>query len=91
MCGNRITLGKQAVLDWQMLGFEVEVSSRITLNKTQSWAFNEFLAAARLIPQVIEIQTFLGDFDMRLSVVVKGMENYQLIYRDFAFTTYCRN
>ena len=49
MCGNRITLGKQAVLDWQMLGFEVEVSSRITLNKTQSWAFNEFLAAARLI------------------------------------------
>ena len=65
-----------------MLGVEVVVSLRIPLNKTQSCVFNEFFPAVRLIPKVVETQTFLGCVDMRLYVVAKDMENYQQIYRD---------
>ena len=49
-----IILGKEAVIDWQKLGYDIEVSLRITLDKTQNRAFEEFLEAARLIPQVID-------------------------------------
>tara|TARA_B100000963_G_scaffold179055_1_gene155617 strand:- start:208 stop:585 length:378 start_codon:yes stop_codon:yes gene_type:complete len=77
-----IILGKEAIINWQKLGFDVEVSLRITLDKTQSSAFDEFLAAARLIPQVIELQTFVGRVDVRLSVIAKDMADYQHIYRE---------
>jgi len=73
--------GQQAVIDWRALGFEVEVSLRITLDKTQTRAFDEFMEAARLIPEVIEIQTFLGQVDVRLSVIARDMGHYQDIYR----------
>ena len=53
-------LGQELVLDWAALGFEVQVSLRITLDKTESSAFDEFLTLARQIPEVLEIQTFLG-------------------------------
>ena len=36
-------LGQELVLDWAALGFEVQVSLRITLDKTESSAFDEFL------------------------------------------------
>ena len=55
-----ILRGQQAVIDWRALGYEVEVSLRFTLDKTQPRAFEEFIAAARKVPEVIEIQTFLG-------------------------------
>ncbi len=73
--------GIRAVIDWQALGYEVEVSLRITLDKTQSRAFDEFIEAARAIPDVIEIQTFLGRVDVRLSVIARDMAHYQDIYR----------
>ncbi|WP_321831809.1 Lrp/AsnC family transcriptional regulator [Thalassovita sp.] len=73
--------GQQAIIDWRALGFEVEVSLRITLDKTQTRAFDEFMEAARLIPEVIEIQTFLGQVDVRLSVIARDMGHYQDIYR----------
>ena len=76
-----IILGKEAIINWQKLGFDVEVSLRITLDKTRSSAFDEFLGAARLIPQVIELQTFVGRVDVRLSVIAKDMADYQHIYR----------
>ena len=77
-----IILGKEAIIDWQKLGFDVEVSLRITLDKTQTRAFEEFLEAARLIPQVIELQTFVGRVDVRLSVIAEDMPDYQNIYRN---------
>ena len=77
-----IILGKKAIIDWQKLGFDVEVSLRITLDKSQSRAFEEFLDAARLITQVIELQTFVGRVDVRLSVIAEDMEDYQNIYRN---------
>lgn len=76
-------LGKRrAVIDWAALGYAVTVSLRVTLDKTQPRAFDDFIAAARAVPQVIEIQTFLGRVDVRLSVIARDMAHYQNIWRD---------
>jgi len=69
-----------AEIDWRFLGYEVEVSLRVTLDKTQPRAFEEFIESARQIQQVIEIQTFLGSVDVRLNVLAKDMADYQEIY-----------
>lgn len=72
----------QTRIDWRALGWEVEVSLRFTLDKTNPRAFDEFIAAARDVPEVIEIQTFLGSVDLRLSVIARDMAHWQQIYRD---------
>jgi|TARA_B100000446_G_scaffold107142_1_gene100214 Lrp/AsnC family transcriptional regulator len=76
----------RAVIDWRALGYEVEVSLRITLDKTQPRAFDEFIEAARNVPEVIEIQTFLGRVDLRLSVIARDMAHYQQLYRSAILT-----
>jgi Lrp/AsnC family transcriptional regulator len=73
--------GIGAVIDWAALGYAVEVSLRITLDKTQGNAFDAFMAEARTIPEVIELQTFLGRVDVRLSIIARDMAHYQQIYR----------
>ncbi len=78
--------GQRAIIDWQALGYAVEVSLRITLDKTNSRAFDEFLAAARKVPDAIELQTFLGRVDVRLSVIARDMKHYQQIYRSQILT-----
>jgi Lrp/AsnC family transcriptional regulator len=82
MQASGILNGQQAVIDWQALGYAVEVSLRITLDKTQTRAFDEFIEAARDVLHVIEIQTFLGRVDVRLSVIARTMAHYQQIYRE---------
>lgn len=81
MQAEGVIRGNHAVIDWRALGYEVEVSLRITLDKTQSRAFDEFLAEARKAPEILEIQTFLGRVDVRLSVIARNMGHYQQIYR----------
>jgi Lrp/AsnC family transcriptional regulator len=81
MQAQGVILGNRAVIDWQVLGYEVEVSLRAQLDKTQPRAFDEFTAAAREVPEVIEIQTFLGRVDLRLYVIARDMAHYQHIYR----------
>lgn len=76
-----VILGQRAVINWRSLGYAVEVSLRVTLDKTNPRAFDEFIAAAREIPEVLEIQTFLGQVDVRLSVIARDMPHYQQIYR----------
>ena len=73
---------RQAVVDWRALGYEVEVSLRFTLDKTNARAFDEFLAAAREVPEVIGIETFLGRVDVRLNVIARDMAHWQQIWRD---------
>ncbi|MGY6695444.1 MAG: Lrp/AsnC family transcriptional regulator [Roseinatronobacter sp.] len=73
--------GYRAVIDWHALGWAVEVSLRITLDKTNPRAFDDFIAAARQVPEVLEIQTFLGRVDIRLNVIARDMAHYQEIYR----------
>ncbi len=81
MRGGGVLIGQEAVIDWRALGYEVEVSLRFTLDKTQRNAFDEFLTAARDVPEVIEIQTFLGRVDVRLNVLARDMAHYQELYR----------
>ena len=81
-----ILKGQHAVIDWTKLGFAVEVSLRFTLDKTAPRAFDEFQDAARLIPEVIAIQTFLGRVDLRLSVIARDMTHYQSLYRNQILT-----
>ena len=71
----------RAVIDWRRLGYEVEVSLRFTLDKTNPRAFDEFIAAARLVPEVVGIETFLGRVDVRLTVIAQDMAQYQQVYR----------
>jgi Lrp/AsnC family transcriptional regulator len=86
MQNSNIIRGNRAVVDWHALGYEVEVSLRITLDKTEPRAFDEFLTAARDVPHVIEIQTFLGRVDVRLSIIAFDMAHYQQIYRSAILT-----
>lgn len=78
--------GISAVVDWAALGYAVEVSLRITLDKTQARAFDEFIAAARGVAEVTEIQTFLGRVDVRLNIIARDMGHYQEIYRQRILT-----
>ncbi len=78
--------GEQTVIGWKALGWAVEVSLRFTLDKANPRAFDEFLAAARRVPEVIEIQTFLGRVDVRLHVIARDLGHYQEIYRDRILT-----
>lgn len=78
--------GVHGVIHWPALGYEVEVSLRVTLDKTQVRAFDEFIAAAREVPEVLEIQTFLGQTDVRLAVIARDMAHYQQLYRERLLT-----
>ncbi|MDT1061097.1 Lrp/AsnC family transcriptional regulator [Paracoccus sp. CPCC 101403] len=73
-------------IDWRKLGYEVQVSLRFTLDKTVPRAFDDFVAAARLVPEVTEIQNFLGSVDLRLSVIARDMAHWQEIYRESILT-----
>jgi Lrp/AsnC family transcriptional regulator len=81
-----VLIGQQAVINWRALGWAVEVSLRFTLEKSNPRAFDEFIAAAREVPEVLEIQTFLGRVDVRLNVIARDMGHYQQIYRDRILT-----
>ena len=74
--------GQQPSLTGRRLGMRSSVSLRITLDKTQTRAFDDFIEAAREVADVIEIQTFLGRVDVRLSVIRARHGHYQQIYRD---------
>ncbi len=86
MRADGVIAGLEAVIDWSALGYGVEVSLRFTLEKTNPRAFDEFLAAARDIPEVLEIQTFLGRVDVRLSIIARDLSHYQALYRDRILT-----
>jgi Lrp/AsnC family transcriptional regulator len=86
MRSTGVIKGVQAVIDWRALGYEVEVSLRVVLDKTIPNAFETFSAAARDVPEVLEIQSFLGRVDLRLSLIARDMAHYQKLYRERILT-----
>lgn len=86
MRARGVLRGARAEINWPVLGYTVEVSLRVTLDKTQARAFDDFIEAAREVPEVIEIQTFLGQVDVRLSVIARDMAHYQEVYRSRILT-----
>ncbi|QHQ35071.1 Lrp/AsnC family transcriptional regulator [Algicella marina] len=77
-----VITGRTISIDPKALGFEVQVSLRITLDKTVSNAFDIFTAEARKIAFVQEIQTLLGRVDIRLEIVARDLAHYQQIYKE---------
>ena len=77
----RVIRSEAVIIDWRKLGYEVEVSLRFTLDKTDPRAFDDFIGAARDVPEVIAIETFLGRVDVRLTVIAKDMAHYAEVYR----------
>ena len=77
---ERAVLAERAGMTPATLGYAVEVSLRFTLDKTNPRAFDEFIAAAREVPEVIAIETFLGRVDVRLNVIARDLAQYQEIY-----------
>lgn len=73
--------GREAAVDWARLGYAVRVSLRVTVDKAAPRALDELMAEARRIPELIELQTFLGRVDLRLEVVARDMAHYQEVYR----------
>ena len=79
---NGVVTAIREEVDWSAFGYEVEVSLRVTLDKSEPRAFDQFIAAARDIPEVTSIGTFLGRVDVRLQVIARDMSDYQRVYRD---------
>ena len=86
MTEDGVILGQAVIIDWAALGYAVQVSLRITLDKTVARAFDDFLSAARKLTEVLEIQTLLGQVDVRLSLVARDLPHYQDIYRNQILT-----
>lgn len=82
----KVIRAERAVINWQRLGYEVEVMLRFTLDKTDPRAFDEFLVAARKVPDVLGIETFLGSVDVRLRVIARDMKHWTDIYRQRILT-----
>ncbi|MDE0111592.1 MAG: Lrp/AsnC family transcriptional regulator [Albidovulum sp.] len=79
---NGTISGFEGCIDWKALGYEIEVSLRIKLDKAHPKVFEEFIRAARKVPEVTEIQTFLGRVDVRLTLLAKNSGHYRELYRD---------
>lgn len=76
-----VILGRRVEIDWRALGYEVQVFLRVTLEKTAPRAFDDFLRAARELPEVVAIETLLGRVDVRMDVLARDLAHYQEIYR----------
>jgi Lrp/AsnC family transcriptional regulator len=76
-----VILGRQVEIDPRALGYDVRVFLRVTLDKTAPRAFDEFLDAARRLPEIDGIQTLLGRVDVRMDVLARDLAHYQEIYR----------
>ena len=81
LAADGVIRGQTAVIDWAALGYPLQVSLRVTLDKTVPGAFDDFLIAAREVAEVLEIQTFLGRVDVRLALVARDLAHYQALYR----------
>ncbi len=81
-----VILGRKIDVDPRALGFDVQVFLRITLDKTEPRAFDDFLRATRDLPEVVSIETLLGRVDVRMDVLARDLAHYQEIYRSRILT-----
>ena len=69
-------------VDLRKLGYDVTVFLRVRIDKTARGAFEEFIAAAKRVPEILSIQTLLGRVDVRMDVVARSLEHYQEILKN---------
>lgn len=77
-----VIMGRAVEIDWSKLGYEVTVFLRVTLDKTNRNAFDEFVAAARKVPEIQRIHSLLGRVDIRMDVLARDLAHYQQLYRE---------
>lgn len=73
--------GRAVDIDFRKLGYEVQVFLRVQIDKTRPGAFQEFVAAARDVPEIVLIQTLLGRVDIRMDVIARDLAHYQEILK----------
>lgn len=73
--------GRVVDVDLRKLGYDVMVFLRVRLDKTQRGAFEEFIAAAKKVPEILVLQTLLGRVDVRMDVAARSLDHYQDILR----------
>ena len=73
--------GKMVDVDLRKLGYDVTVFLRVRIDKTARGAFEDFIAAAKGVPEILSIQTLLGRVDVRMDVVARSLEHYQEILK----------
>lgn len=76
-----VITGRRIEVDLRKLGYEVQVFLRVRLDKTVRGAFEEFIAAARGVSEILVIQTLLGRVDVRMDVVARSLDHYQTILK----------
>ncbi len=76
-----VILGQSIDVDLRKLGFDVTVFLRVRIDKTVRGAFEEFIAAAKGVPEILSVQTLLGRVDVRMDVVARSLEHYQEILK----------
>jgi len=71
-----------ALLDAQLLGFEVTAFASIKLSEHGTRALPEFEAAIASLPEVVDCHAMTGEVDYLLKVVTRDIRSYERLLRD---------
>jgi Lrp/AsnC family transcriptional regulator len=77
-----VILGQVVDVDLRKLGYDLTVFLRVRLDKTGRGAFEEFITAAKRVPEILVIETLLGRVDVRMDVVARNLDHYQEILKN---------
>ncbi|WP_028008232.1 Lrp/AsnC family transcriptional regulator [Solimonas flava] len=66
-----------ALLDHEKLGFGLLVFAHIKMARHGRDALPKFIDAVKLLPQVIECHTLMGDVDFLLKILVRDIHEYE--------------
>jgi Lrp/AsnC family transcriptional regulator len=80
-----------AILDRKKLGLGVTVFVSVKTDQHDEKWLEEFAAAIRLIPEVVEFYRMSGEVDYMLKVVCTDIEDYDRIYRKMIRSTKLRD
>lgn len=71
-----------AILDTELLGFEVTAFASIKLSEHGRRALPEFEAAIEALPEVVDAYAMTGEVDYLLRVVTRDIRSYERLLRD---------
>ncbi|MEM7462512.1 MAG: Lrp/AsnC family transcriptional regulator [Pseudomonadota bacterium] len=72
-----IIRGKMLVLDGEKIGLDVSIFVFVRLAQHSASVLEEFEAAAKNVPEILQCYTMSGDFDYLLRVVVASVRDYE--------------
>lgn len=72
-----IVKSRVAVLDPKKLGFGVMILASIKLEGRGERAVDDFVAAVKATPEIVECHALMGDVDIMLKILVPSIEYYE--------------